>query len=124
MTMPNERMRSLRWGWELLEAMQNDASLPVEIVQRAADLLLTYPAPDLLAALVGPTSRALPSTVASSIDAARELFQRVQYGAHGSAETRNYAKFTLRHFPLRGEVVLAEDVPGLGGLKSWLAAEK
>ena len=124
MTMPHERMRSLRWGWELLEAMQHDASLPAESVQRAANLLLNYPAPDVLAALVGPTPPMLSTTVGSSIDSARELFQRVQYGGHGSAETRAHVKFTLRHFPMKGEVVLSADVPGLGGLKSWLAAEE
>lgn len=96
MTMPNERMRSLRLGWELLEAMQHDASLLVEIVQRATGPLLTYPSADVLATLVGPTPPALLSTVGHSIDAARALFKRVRYGGHRSVETRNHVLFTLR----------------------------
>ena len=67
----------------------------------------------------------LTTTVGSSIDSARELFLLVQYGEHGSAETRNHVTSTLlRHFPMSGNALLARDVTGLGGLKAWLAAEE
>lgn len=122
MTMPDERMRSLRWGWELLDAIQRDASLPADMVQRAAELQLIYPSPELLAALVESTPPEISTTAASSIDDARELFERLQYGDQGSAETRKHTMFTLRHFPRTGKFLLAGNMPGLASMETWLAA--
>jgi len=36
MSKPEERMRALRWGLELLEAVQRDATIPVGIGEKAA----------------------------------------------------------------------------------------
>ena len=44
MSTPEERMRALRWGWELLRDIQQDATVPVESGDSAKALALRYPA--------------------------------------------------------------------------------
>jgi hypothetical protein len=120
MTMPHERMRSLRWGWELLRALQTDASIPPALVARAATLAQTFPTPQALILMLQADQSQLPEGFGDSIDGARALFEEVQFGGHGSPDTRRDALFTLRHFPLRAAAGAAW--PG-GDVKSWFARE-
>ena len=123
MTMPHERMRSLRWGWELLQAIQTDPSIPSALVVRAAALAQTYPTPQALILMLQTDRPQLPEGFGDSIDGARALFEEVQFGCHGSPETRRHALFALRHFPMRGAALSAATAAGLGSIKNWLAPE-
>lgn len=58
MTMPHERMRSLRWGWELQQALHKDLSLLASLVARAEALAQTYPTPQTLVQM--PQAQATP----------------------------------------------------------------
>ena len=57
MSTPEERMRALRWGWELLRDIQQDAAVPVESRDSARALALRHPAPVMLQALLAPPAQ-------------------------------------------------------------------
>ena len=118
MTLPHERMRSLRWGWELLQALQEDSSIPPSLAARAAALALSYPTPEVLTRMLEAERPELPEGFGDSIDGTRVLFEEVQFGGHGSQETRRHTLFTLRHFPES-----AAHAAWPGSLKNWLAPE-
>ena len=121
MSTPEERMRALRWGLELLEAIQRYATVPAEIGDRARGLLLRYPTPASLQELLVAGATRLPQDVGSSIDDARRLFEELQSGVIGCTSTRHCLSYTLRHFPLLHAAERASDC--LGGLQDWLLPE-
>jgi hypothetical protein len=121
MSTPEERMRALRWGLELLEAIQRDATVPAEIGERARGLSLRYPTPASLQELLASGATRLPQDVGSSIDDARRLLEELQLHDIGSANTRRQVTYTLRHFPLLHAAQGASDC--LGGLQDWLLPE-
>jgi len=120
MTMPDERMRSLRWAWELLSTIQQDSSIPSSLKDRARHLAASFPTPETLTGLVEADARELPSGFAVAIDDARTLFEDVRSGGNGSEETKRDILYTLRHFPLAGTTRAATFID----LREWLAAER
>ena len=78
MSTPEERMRALRWGWELLRDIQQDAAVPVESGDSARTLALRYPATAMLQELLASGARHLPHDVGAAIDDARTLFEELQ----------------------------------------------
>lgn len=123
MTMPHERMRALRWGWELLASLRTDSSIPHALVERAVNLAQTYPTPTALTLMLEADRPQFPEGFGESVDGARALFEEIQSEGYGSAETRRDTLYTLRHFPLRGASARAADAALLGSLKNWLAPE-
>ncbi len=121
MSTPEERMRALRWGLELLEAIQQDATVPVENGDRARALALRYPTPASLDELLASGATHLPEEVGSTIDDARRLFEMLQSRGIGCANTGRRLSYTLRHFPLLHAAERANDC--LGGLQDWLQPE-
>jgi hypothetical protein len=121
MSTPEERMRALRWGWELLRDIQQDATVPVESGDRSRALALRYPAPAMLQELLSFGARHLPQDVGAAIDDARTLFEELQVRGRGAADTQRFILYTLRHFPLHHAVARVDDC--LGGLQVWLQPE-
>ena len=121
MSTPEERMRALRWGWELLRDIQQDATVPVESGDSARLLALRYPAPAMLQELLASGARQLPQDVGAAIDDARTLFTELQVRGRGAADTLRFVLYTLRHFPLHHAVARVDDC--LGGLQVWLQPE-
>jgi len=123
-TTPVERMRALRWGFELLGALQKDRSLPSEFVERASCLARAYPTPRALVQLLACDSRAWPFEYGLAIDQARSLFQDVQQAGLGSPETRRHTLYTLRHYPLQDAKAWVNAAASSDGLGVWLALEE
>lgn len=121
MSTSEERMRALRWGWELLKDIQQDATVPVESGDSARALALRYPAPAMLEELLASGARHLPQDVGAAIDDARTLFEELQVRGRGAVDTQRFVLYTLRHFPLYDAVAHANDC--LGGLQDWLQPE-
>ena len=48
MTMPDERLRAINWGGELLEQITLDDALPASLISAAKRIAMTYPAPQAL----------------------------------------------------------------------------
>lgn len=124
MTMPAERMRSLRWGHELLSAIQADVTLSESVRVRAAELLDHYPSARSLHDLLTVGARALPAAWADSIEAARLLFEELQFSGGGTTETRRHLLYTRRHFPLRGSAHAVARPGPCGNLAEWIAPEE
>lgn len=123
MTTPVERMRSLRWGRELLESLQSDTSLPEGFAARAALLAPTFPTPQALTRLLEADVPRWPPEFSVAIDGARLLFEEIQFDGHGSRQTRRDVLYTLRHFPLQRASTWAAAASVPGGLRNWLAPE-
>ena len=121
MSTPEERMRALRWGWELLRDIQHDAIVPVESANTARALALHYPAPAMLQQLLASGARQLPEDTGAAIDDARTLFEQLQVSRRGAADTQRVMLYTLRHFPLHRAVARVDDC--LDGLQDWLSPE-
>ena len=121
MSTPEERMRALRWGWELLREIQHDAIVPVESGDSARALALRYPAPAMLQELLASGARHLPQELGAAIDDARTLFEELQIRGRGAADTQRFVLYTLRHFPLHDALDRVDDC--LGGLQVWLQPE-
>ena len=122
MSTPEERMRAVGWGWELLRDIQQDATVPVESVDRASALALRYPAPAMLQELLASGARRLPQDLGAAIDDARTLFEELQVRGSGTADTRRFLLYTLRHFPLCHAVARVDDC--LDGLQAWLQPDE
>lgn len=121
MSTPEERMRALRWGWELLRDIEQDVAVPVESRDSARALALRYPAPAMLQALLASGARHLPQDVGDAVDDARTLFEELQVRGKGAADTLRFVLYTLRHFPLYHAVSRVDDCHG--GLQGWLQPE-
>jgi len=122
MSTPEERMRALRWGWELLRDIQQDATVPVESGDSARALALRYPAPAMLQELLASGARHLPQDLGTAIDDARTLFEELHVRGRSAADTQRFVLYTLRHFPLYHAVARVDDY--LGGLQDWLQPEE
>lgn len=99
MTMPDERMRALRWGGELLEQIACDTSLPDSMIGAAKRISLTYPTPQALEDRLRSGAIGLPPDWTTALLDALELFHELRVGAIGSARTRSDVRYALRHFP-------------------------
>jgi hypothetical protein len=103
MTMPNERTRSLRWGYEALVEMRDNAELQDVYKLSAAAMLDMYPAPSLVSEWISAELRHIPLAAAAAIDAAGKLFIDLSHSDRCPDEIRKALSFVLRHYPLRGE---------------------
>lgn len=123
MTIPIERLRSLRWGLELIEAMQLDQTVPEPLREQAAELQPSYPTPANLIMLLIEDAETLPMPYANAIEAAGRLFNRLAISHQGTETTRHHLLYTERHFPLPGDAQFMATYGAFGGLASWIACE-
>lgn len=121
MTTPQERMRSIGWGAELLRRLQNEPGIPDDLKALAAQTEISYPSMELLLSLLATSSREFPRDAGRSIEVARNVFEKVQATGAGSEELRLHVLYTLRHFPLAGWSRHADVSARLGHLDDWLA---
>jgi hypothetical protein len=117
MTMPDERMRAIVWGGELLEQIANDVSLPKTTIAAAQRIAQNYPSAHALEERLLSRAVGLPPEWATGLLDALELFEEMYESEHGSAGMRSQLRSTLRHFPDRTTVrVMLRASP----LSAWL----
>ena len=121
MSTPQERMRALRRGWDLLRDIQLDATVPGENCKRERALALRYPASGMLQELLASGAKHLPQDFGAAIDGTRTFFEELQVSASGAADIQRVILYTLRHFPLHPAVARVDDC--LEGLQDWLQPE-
>lgn len=122
MTMPDERTRSIRWGFELLGDMLLETSIDASIRAIAQRLLETYPNPELVLTLINADAPKLPEEAAEALVAAGELWQRLRRSNQGTEETRHSLLFTERHFPNASTSSMLGR-KNFDGLRIWLLPE-
>lgn len=122
MTMPDERMRALRWGFELLREVQADALVDEIDRSQAANLAATYPGPHDMLRWVLDDTLCISVEAATAIAQAAALFHRMRR-KHMSDATRHALTYTLRHFPEADEALQrSKPVPGIP-LQTWVLPE-
>ena len=122
MTMPQERMRSLRWGWDVLRALEVDLFGEPQWIDRAIDLVWRYPVPDVLERLVEAQGISMPATFQMAINEARALFEQA-FRETRSPALRRDLQFTLRHYPSAGVAQAIVNAATQGALGDWLCTE-
>ena len=122
MTMPHERTRSLRWGFEFLGEMLLDETIETSIRATAQRLLLTYPRPEKILELIEADAPGLSRTEIEALVEARALWARLRTSGQGSDGTRHTLMFVQRHFP---EPWLSQRLGAAheGGVRRWLLPE-
>lgn len=123
MTMPNERMRALRWGRELLDQIAQDLALPEPLRERARSLHPEYPGPSTLVQWLAKGDSGLPVAWGEALTASARLFNEVRLGGQGCAETRKQLLFTQRHFPEPNDIEPWTAANGKLNLTEWLLPE-
>ena len=122
MTMPHERTRSLRWGFEFLGEMLLDETIEASIRAMAQRLLLTYPRPEQILELIEADAPGLSQKEIDALIEASVLWARLRTSGQGSDETRHTLMFVQRHFPepwLSQRLGTASE----GGVRRWLLPE-
>ena len=123
MTMPDERTRSLRWGYEFLSEIVADESIDKTMRARAQHLLLTYPPPEELRELIEADATSLSMVAAQCLADSAELFWDLQNSGQGSPESRKSIMYVRRHFPAP-QIALGLGVASQSGrLSRWLLPE-
>lgn len=103
MTMPNERTRALRWGYEVLQQICEDHSVTGDQRSEAAELLLAYPPPAEVALWIQEDVASIPLPAAIAIERMSELLQIMNHQSTISPELRRRIRFTHRHHPQPGD---------------------
>ena len=124
MTTPQERMRSIGWGAELLDRIQGDTSIPSGLRMLAGLAAASYPSAATLLELLADSSRTFPSAAGHSIESARAVFEEIRNTGAGTEATRRHLLYTLRHFPLAGWSRHADVSARVGRLDDWLAPDQ
>ena len=120
MTMPDERMRSVRWGGELLEQVASDTGLPDSMIATAKRIVLTYPTPQALEGwLLAGNPGLLPVWTTAFVDALA-LFDQLRIDGLGSPRTCNDLRYTLRHFP---DTMTVNAMARTRWMQEWLRPE-
>lgn len=101
MTTPNERMRALRWGVQLLAAVAKDADVPPELQRRAAELSRQYPDQARLLGLLADREAWIAQDVAQGLFDAGLLFEATASTGQMSLSTQQLWRGTMRHYPGR-----------------------
>ena len=123
MTMPDERTRSLRWGFEFLGEMLLDETIDASLRAAAQHLLLTYPRPAQILDWIEADAPGLPQAATEALVEAGALWTRLQLSHQGTPETRHALRFVQRHFP---EPWLSQRLGSASreGLRRWLLPEE
>lgn len=114
MTMPDERMRAVRWGGELLGQVSTDTSLPEDVIAAAKRIALTYPTAQALEDRLQSGAAGMPPGWTVALLDALELFDEMKVSALGSDKTRSDLRYTLRHFPDVGTIFAMSRSSSLG----------
>lgn len=120
MTVPDERMRAIVWGGELLAQIANDMSLPKKTITAAQRIAQSYPTAHALEERLMSGVVGLPPEWAAGLLDALGLFEEMYEVEHGSTGMRSQLRSTLRHFPDRTTVrVMLRASP----LSAWLQTD-
>ena len=123
MTTPQERMRSIGWGAEPLDRLQQDAAIPDDLQLLAGLAAVSYPSTAMLLELLASSSREFPCAAGRSIESARRILEEVRNAGVGTEKIRRHVLYTLRHFPLAGWSHDVDLSARLGHLDDWLAPD-
>jgi len=123
MTTPTERLRSLRWGWNLLDTLGQDQGIDPALSERARHLASSYPRPESLLAALDLSGPGLSADFAAIIEESRRLFALVTIADSALPTMQTHATRVLRHFPSHAVCLDMMEAARTGLLRRWLAPE-
>ena len=123
MTMAHERTRSLRWAFEVLKEVSDDALVSEIERDRASQLLVNYPSPTTVLAWIESDASCIPIDASIAIEDAGDLLRHISRSEACSAELRRSVNFTLRHFPDSGSAESWAKSSEGWTIKTWLLPE-
>jgi hypothetical protein len=122
MTMPHERLRSLRWSYEVLLEISSSTMHGEDDRDRAEQVLASLPTPQELVALLSKKA-VLPGSAADAIDTAGAFFRDHRRAGRCTPDCQAQLDFVLRHYPEVGEAQLWAQEAIAGDLCEWLMSE-
>lgn len=122
MTVPSERTKSIRWGFEFLGELLLDSTVDDSIRAMAERVLVAYPPPDLIRHLIDVDATSIPRPAAEALVKAAELWTVLRRSRQGTEETKRSLMYVERHFPERS---IAESLgrSPVHGVRTWLLPE-
>lgn len=123
MTIPSERTRALRWGFEVLQEISVSAMVSDGEKARAAGLLDMYPTPSTVSSWIDEDVLCLPIEAAVAIEATGDLLRLILRSKACTGELKRSVIFTLRHFPEPGDAERWSTVCGGETIRMWLLPE-
>jgi hypothetical protein len=121
MTTPSERMRALRYGFEVLGQIMDDTAIPEGFQNRARSLRLAYPSSLQVEHLIDGRSAGLPADWGVIFEMTLTLITEIQLSKCGSDETQTKLRYTLRHYPDRSLISFLTQIRSVDG---WLSRER
>ena len=123
MTMPHERTRSLRWAFEALQEIRDDALVNDGDRARAVELLVDFPAPAAVLAWIHANACCIPIEAALAIEGAGDLLRFIYRSETCPANLRHNLTFVLRHFPQPGSAERWTKSSAGWTITTWLLQE-
>ena len=119
MTMPHERMRAIRCGFETLNEAVSAIELSEDLRQKVKAVLQRYPSATQLKDLLTQDGATLPTDWGEALNSARSILNTLHL--RGSGDRLGWsAEGALRHFPDAGDVAHFLTTPTL---PNWLEPE-
>lgn len=123
MTMPHERARSLRWAFETLQEIRDDALVNDRDRARAAELLVSFPTPTTVLEWIQSDASCIPVDAALAIEGTGVLLSFIYRSETCPAKLRHNVMFTLRHFPQPGSAERWAKSSAAWTITTWLLPE-
>ncbi len=123
MTMPHERTRSLRWAFEVLHEIRDDALVNDGDRAKAAKLLVTFPTPETVLEWIQSDASCIPVDAALAIEETGVLLSSIYRSETCPAKLGHSVMFTLRHFPQPGSAERWAKSSAAWTITTWLLPE-
>ena len=123
MTMPHERARSLRWAFETLQEIRDDALVNDRDRARAAELLVSFPTPTTVLEWIQSDASCITVDAAVAIEGAGDLLRFIYRSETCPEKLRHDVMFTLRHFPQPGSAEGWAKSSAAWTITTWLLPE-
>jgi hypothetical protein len=120
MTTPDERLRAIRFGWEVL-TRDLMGYVPDDLKPHVDMALKDYPQPQALLGLLDNNNSTLPVPWAHSLTETYRLLLELRRRSELTEKLGWAVHVTLRHFPDPLDIEHHARIPGLRG---WLAPER
>ncbi len=102
MTTPQERLRALKWGFELLGEVAVDLRLEAAVRSKAKSILEIYPYLQVVSALRHGGALGSSEGLQRGLDEAREIFAELRSASQTPDDVKQNAFYVQRHYPTPG----------------------
>ncbi len=102
MTTPQERLRALKWGYELLGEVAVDLRLEAAVRSKARSILEIYPYLQVVSSLRHGGALGSSEGLQRGLDEARAFFAELRSNRQTPDDVKQNASYVQRHYPTPG----------------------